>query len=257
MGSGVGASSFPALLQYLLDMYTWRGALLITGGIAFHMCISAAVSAQPNTGASSELRIAANSESKTSTNNNNDFKDEKVTATKKTTSVFEKFISSVKNKVFLLYTLSVVMTMPCINSILIFLVDYLEVKGIDRATVVLLFTYTNLTSIAFRILPGTISQMMNLPTLVLPCLVMWLASATILMYPFAETTGHFTVLSIVYGICKGSMVNLMPVVTFQLVGLDNYSTALGVLFTLTGITNAAGGPISGNHYKCSRRANFR
>ena len=43
MGIGIGAVSIPLMLQFLLERYTWRGALLIFGGFAFQMSVSAAV----------------------------------------------------------------------------------------------------------------------------------------------------------------------------------------------------------------------
>ena len=36
-GSGLGAFAFPPLLQYLMTEYSWRGTLLIFGGISFNI----------------------------------------------------------------------------------------------------------------------------------------------------------------------------------------------------------------------------
>lgn len=41
VGPGVGVFVFPPLLQLLIDVYGWRGSLLIQGGIAFHILIGA------------------------------------------------------------------------------------------------------------------------------------------------------------------------------------------------------------------------
>jgi len=36
-GSGLGALAFPLLIEWLSELYTWRGSMLIAGGICLHM----------------------------------------------------------------------------------------------------------------------------------------------------------------------------------------------------------------------------
>ena len=43
VGPGVGVFVFPPLLRYLIDLYGWRGSMLIQGGIALHILIGAVV----------------------------------------------------------------------------------------------------------------------------------------------------------------------------------------------------------------------
>ncbi|XP_070555172.1 monocarboxylate transporter 13-like [Ptychodera flava] len=46
-GSGIGIFVFPPLMQYLIDSYGWRGAVIIFSGINAHMGISAALYRTP------------------------------------------------------------------------------------------------------------------------------------------------------------------------------------------------------------------
>ncbi|XP_070554889.1 monocarboxylate transporter 13-like [Ptychodera flava] len=46
-GSGIGTFVFPPLMQYLIDSYGWRGAVIIFSGINAHMGISAALYRTP------------------------------------------------------------------------------------------------------------------------------------------------------------------------------------------------------------------
>ena len=46
-GVGVGAFVYPALLRWLVDLYGWRGALLITAGLVGQLCVAAAVLRPP------------------------------------------------------------------------------------------------------------------------------------------------------------------------------------------------------------------
>lgn len=38
-GRGIGIFILPPLLQYLIDLYSWRGALLTLGGLASNLCV--------------------------------------------------------------------------------------------------------------------------------------------------------------------------------------------------------------------------
>lgn len=38
-GRGIGIFLLPPLVQYLIDLYSWRGALLTLGGLASHLCV--------------------------------------------------------------------------------------------------------------------------------------------------------------------------------------------------------------------------
>ncbi len=46
-GSGLGAIAFPPLMECLFELYSWRGALLITGGICLHIIVASALFRSP------------------------------------------------------------------------------------------------------------------------------------------------------------------------------------------------------------------
>jgi len=46
-GVGVGAFVYPALLRWLVAVFSWRGALLMTAGLAAHLLAAAAVLRPP------------------------------------------------------------------------------------------------------------------------------------------------------------------------------------------------------------------
>ena len=52
-----------------------------------------------------------------------------------------------------------------------------------------------------------------------------------------------------FGVSMGAMVNLSPVTTFQLSGPENYSIAIGIVFTLMGFASAGTGPFFGKHFR--------
>ena len=46
-GVGVGAFVYPVLLRWLVAVYGWRGALLMTAGLVGQLCVAAAVLRPP------------------------------------------------------------------------------------------------------------------------------------------------------------------------------------------------------------------
>ena len=252
MGTGVGAMIFPALLHFLVDIYTWRGALLITSGIVFQMCISAALSTPSRDKKAKEQGTTLEKDSSKGIYvKNEENGDENIIQKKEQTSVYTRCVSIIKNKIFLLFALSMTMAIPCMNSILIFMIDFYQTKGIEKPAGVSLYVYMNLASLPFRMLPGAIARISKIPKMTMPCIFVWLAAVDIFMFPFASVRSTFTLLACVYGACLGAMVNLIAVTTFQLTGPENYSTAIGILFTLLGVAKSVAGPISG---KCFQNA---
>ena len=254
MGTGVGAMIFPALLHFLVNIYTWRGTLLITSGIVFQMCISAALSTPPrNKTAKEQGKFHESDSTKAIYDKNGELRDENIIKTKDEASMYTQFVSVIKNKIFMLFTLSMMMAIPSMNSILIFMIDFYKTKGIEKPAGVSLYVYMNLASLPFRMLPGAIARISKIPKMTMPCIFVWLAAVDVFMFPFASAKGTFTLLACVYGACLGAMINLIAVSTFQLTGPENYSTAIGILFTLLGVAKSVAGPISG---KCFQNASF-
>ena len=55
-GSGIGNICFPWITSYLIDSYSWRGALLVTSAITLHICVAAMFIFKPsNSQAKSEI----------------------------------------------------------------------------------------------------------------------------------------------------------------------------------------------------------
>ena len=252
MGSGFGAVAIPLLLQFLLERYTWRGALLIFGGFAFQMCVSAAVitplrsycyifqfrhrTRNQNTAKTNTIDLTMNNEEPPS---NDSMK------AADNNSVLIKFLDVMRDRRFLVFATAMMMTITSFNVVLIFLIDFYEENGIDRSTSVLLYTIMNSTSTLFRILPGFIVQIQCIPKLAIPCFFVLLNSLALFLFPIAEETAQYAVLACMLGVSIGGMSWAGPSTTFVLIGQEKYSTAFGLVLTSIGISNVVAGPITG------------
>ena len=262
MASGFGAISIPLLFQNLLETYTWRGALLIIGGFAFQMCVCAAVSVPPKKGYDTPRNIKRNgATTKTTTmkstiSNNEESANENVKKIERNASVLKMLLNVVKNKQFLLFAFAMMNTMASFNVALILIIDFYEANGIDRSTAVSLYTLLNISSTLFRLLPGFIVQIRGIPKLALPCVFSLLSSLSLLLYPFAEEMAHYAVLACALGAAYGGVICGLSVTTFHVIGQEKYSTAFGLLLTLSGISNVIAGPIAGKVFIYQIQHNF-
>ena len=254
MGSGIGAMSIPPLLQFLLERYTWRGALLIFGGLVFHMCISAAVSTPLRSNCQifnpchqTKIKKTAKQKNRKSSVNEKEHTRKEPMEADDNSAVLKKCLEVMRNKSFLSFALSEAMTIASFNAVVIFIIDFYEANGINRSTSVLLYTIMNSTSALFRILSGFIVQIQCMPKLALPCCFMLVNSLALLLFPFAAEIAQYAVLALMLGVSIGGMSWAMPSTTFVLIGQEKYSTAFGLALTSVGISNVVAGPIAGKN----------
>ena len=142
LGSAIGAMVIPILLEKLIETYEWRGTLLIVGGIASNICVSASLgyhrgdTIKTSTHSGSEKYMhneeipGIQRQHKKETQNN--ASSEKKISLEDKSKVTRAFCARVKtlftNKPFVLYGMSIMMTFPPIIAILIFLIDYYQAK---------------------------------------------------------------------------------------------------------------------------------
>ena len=221
------------------------------------MCACAAVSAKPkstilsaksNNISEKENTYTTTTATESTDSNDGESANKYSTKVQSTTSLLVRYRSVIQNRRFLLFALSMMMTSASMSSLMIYIIDYYETKGINRSSSVMLYAVMNLTGVFFRLIMGAITQIQCIPKLALPGVFMWLISLTFLLFPSAEGLAYFIVLACLAGIARGVLTSSMPILTFHLIGQDNYSTAFGLIMTLMGISSTIAGPIPGKYF---------
>ncbi|XP_069106516.1 monocarboxylate transporter 12-like [Argopecten irradians] len=260
-GSGFGAIFFTFLLDVLIREYGWRGCLLVVSGIVANMIPGFAACIPRNVGVSLSLNDNGTKQSlfkrcfpcfQPKYENTNRLS---VVSTVSTTSSLpitrkdEALLTKLKtlrnNKVYILFTVAMVIAVPSVNGILVFLVNALQTKGFDSSKAVFLYFFMNLISTIFRMVPGLCKKVPHVSVLAIPVLFMSIGAVACALLPGARTYEEHLVLLGMLGAMFGGTVTLLAVTTMKLVGIKNYSTGLGVLITAMGISNTCAGPISG------------
>ena len=252
LGPAVGSLVIPILLQKLTDIYDWRGTLLILGGFASNICVSATLG-------SHRRGKYAFKHSKKFMSNGEVYSIQRQQKEKGHTVHVssESFSKEVKvklhvrvktlfmNKPFVLYGLTVTMTFPPIIAILMFSIDYYQVKGFPRPTGVWLYIGMNVASFVCRIIMVFLVKLERIPKLAIPLSLSIIGSFAMFAFPFIKTVPVCAVVACLFGASFGGMVSLISITCLDLVGKDDYPLALGIIRTLLGVANAVAGPLSG------------
>ena len=258
LGSAIGSMVIPILLEKLIETYEWRGTLLIVGGIASNVCVSAllgyhrgdAVKATPSSGLKKyiyNVETPGIQKHREKTPNNVSSAAKLSLEDKRigTRTLCARVKTLFTNRPFVLYGMSIMMTFPPVVAILIFLIDFYQSKDIPRATGVWVYFGMNVAGFVCRILVAFLVRLERFPKLALPVSLNVLGSFAMFAFPFTKTVSECVVASCLFGASWGGMISLISITTLELVGKDDYTLALGIICTLLGVAYAIAGPLSG------------
>ncbi|KAA0723055.1 Monocarboxylate transporter 13 [Triplophysa tibetana] len=239
-GIGLASFAFSPLFQYLVEVYAWRGALLILGGLSFNMI-----------GCGALIRPIGNTKAvvkaKTSSNHG------------KCSRIYDYFeISLLSHRGFLTYTLAITFFNAGYFIPYVHLVAHSRHIGFSEYQAAFVISVTGVADIVGRVLSGWASDLgkMRMPHM----LALWtgLLGIFLLLIPFGVTYSGLLVVSIAYGFCAGAMTPLAFAVVPEIVGMERMLGALGLLQLLESIGGLLGAPLSGwlKDYTGSYTASF-
>ena len=257
LGSSIGSMVIPILLEKLIETYEWRGTLLIVGGIACNICVSAllgchrgdTIKATTHSGSeyiSNDEVPGIQNHIEETPNNASSAKKLSLEDKLKVTRPFRARVKTLfTNRPFVLYDLSIIMTFPPIIAIHIFLIDYYQAKDISRTIGVWLYFGMNVAGFVCRVLLAFLVKLERFPKLAIPLSLNIVGSFAMFAFPFTKAVPECALATCLFGASEAGMVSLMSIITLEMVGKEDYPLALGIIFTLLGIANAIAGPLSG------------
>ena len=173
LGSGIGSMVMSVFTEMLLDIYTWRGVLLIIGGVASNSIASAIICVPRRLTTHLKFKERANENG-----NSNATKGKTVLRTCK------RVLIIMRNKPFVVFAVSLALNWPVIVSTLIIIIDYLISKGLDRGTSVWLLFGLNTANCVARVLTGCVSQIKTISKLAITCVFMLMGGLSAVAFPF-------------------------------------------------------------------------
>ncbi|XP_064636578.1 monocarboxylate transporter 14-like [Lineus longissimus] len=234
-GCGVGGLVFPLIVNYLVLELTWRGAMLILGGISLQGCVAGALMRPKQT---KPKRFSGHTE-------------ETKTTKKQKSKLENKFCdtSLLKNWIFLAFAL--IQSIRGVHSFIVFttLPDRILSQGFTQSQGAHLLAFAGISSTIGRVLIGVFANYVPIKATTLLGIMCYLQAASILPLAFdLPSFGVLCVISAFYGAAYGMSMTLLPTATIELFGLDRTTVAYGYFVCGEGLGGFIGPPIAGVLY---------
>ncbi|XP_046905275.1 monocarboxylate transporter 13 [Hypomesus transpacificus] len=235
-GIGLSSFAFSPLFQLLVDTYTWRGALLILGGLSFNMVACGALIRPPG-GPKAAVVVETQSDVHSSAC---------ASALSKAYSYLE--LSLLFQRPFLTYSLAITLFNFGYFVPYVHLVAHSRHQGFSQYQAAFIISATGVTDIVGRLVSGWSSDLGRLRLPHMLCLWTGLTGLFLLLVPLGSLGGSYpglVVVSLAYGFCSGAMTPLVFSVVPEIVGMQRTLGALGLLQLIESVGGLLGAPLSG------------
>ncbi|XP_015230893.1 PREDICTED: monocarboxylate transporter 2-like [Cyprinodon variegatus] len=224
-GECVFAICFSPLFKWLIETYSWQGALLIIGGLQLNLCVCAALM-RP-------LESAAQKNSKGSA--------EALPSKRKPT--FQ--CSLLKKPELLLYILFAIFAAAGFFIPTLFLVPFANSLGIDQYWPAFILSVIAVADLLGRLFCGWLAKMRFLRNLQLLPTVAILLGIVLLLLPVSSNYWSILVFASLYGFLFGCVVSIHVTTIVDIVSLEGFDSGLGLFMLFRSIGGFTGPPAGG------------
>lgn len=98
-----------------------------------------------------------------------------------------------------------------------------------------------------RVISGWISDFSWVNSLVVTNTAIILSAITVFLFPFCTSYASLTVMALLFGLFVAAYISLTSIILVDLLGLDNLTSAFGLLTLFRGFSSMIGPPINGKY----------
>lgn len=233
--SSIGLSSFAfnPLFQLLVELYTWRGALLILGGLSLNILPCGALIRPPRRSKSPQNTVPQS-------------KAPLASWPRRISSYLE--LSLLFERPYITYTLAVTLLNVGYFVPYFHLVAHSRQVGFSEYQAAFVMSAAGASDILGRVVSGWFSDLRLLR--LIHVLSMWtaLAGVAIMLLPLSSMAGSYSALmavSLLYGFSAGALTSVVFAVVPAIVGMERMMGALGLLQLIESFAGLLGTPLSG------------
>lgn len=154
-----------------------------------------------------------------------------------------------KNKLFLLIGISNILGMLGFYAPFVYLPNMAESRGIAREDANFLISLIGVSNTLGRVAAGWFSDFEWVNSLVVTNLAIFLSGVSVFALPFCGSDyASYAVVALLFGLFVAAYVSLTSIVLVDLLGLDNLTSAFGLLVLFRGVSSMIGSPLVGAVY---------
>ncbi|KAI3371594.1 hypothetical protein L3Q82_024162 [Scortum barcoo] len=254
---------FTPFFQLLIDSYSWRGALLILGGLQLNLCVCGTllrplkatrdvnheVKAEEE-GLSLELLPKDDSEqSKPSCLE----ADEMKISERSDQGSIKAYYTLITNARFMVYSMFGVFAALGFFAPALFLVPYARSKGIEEYQAAALMSISAVLDLFGRVFFGWVANLRLVETMHQLTVTVILLGSVLLLCPLASSFSELAVFSVAYGLVFGATVAIHITVLAEVVGVHRLGSALAFFMLIRSSGGLLGPPIAGERERCFDR----
>uniref|UniRef100_A0A3Q3GL03 Zgc:114041 n=1 Tax=Labrus bergylta TaxID=56723 RepID=A0A3Q3GL03_9LABR len=217
-GECVFAVMFSPFFQWLIEMYTWQGSLLIIGGLQLNLCVCGS------------LMRPLDAVQRSPRENKDDLDGDAVALPQKRTFFFK--CSLMRKPEFFLYILFAIFAAAGFFIPPLFLVPFAQSLGMDKYWPALILSTLSLADLAGR----------NLQLLTI---VVTLLGVVLLLLPVSHNFWAMVVFALLYGFLFGCVVAIHITSIVDIVTLEGFDNGLGLFMLFRSIGGFVGPPAAG------------
>jgi len=237
-GSAIGAFAFPPLIEWLDELYAWRGSMLIAGAICLHI-IATGMLYRP-------LSVSVSGDGTSGTTNS-------ISHLKRLASEFRKISVSMCSRSvltscpFLVFCVTNFVVFLWVSVPIIFVVDLALLNdGVTKTGAAMLLSLVGGGRLVGQIVFGVIGDIRQLSTIGLYGFGITVAGVATALVPVIATVYPALAISmVIFGVAVSTTYVLPVICLVKMVGLENSLNAFGILQLTQGIAILLGTPVAG------------
>uniref|UniRef100_UPI003AAC77BD monocarboxylate transporter 13 n=1 Tax=Centroberyx gerrardi TaxID=166262 RepID=UPI003AAC77BD len=226
-GECVFSIVFSPFFQWLIDSYTWQGALLIIGGLQLNLCVCGALM-RPLQTAQSTIQ---------------ETKDSLDSKAPKRKVIFQ--CSLLRKPEFLFYVLFAIFTVTGFFIPPLFIVPFAKSLGMEQYWAASILSVLAMADLAGRLMCGWLANMRLWRNLQLLTMVVTLLGVVLLLLPIGQNYWALLVFSSLYGFLSGCMAAIHVTAIVDIVGLEGFDSGLGLFMLFRSAGCFVGVPSAG------------
>uniref|UniRef100_A0A8D3DCM0 Major facilitator superfamily (MFS) profile domain-containing protein n=1 Tax=Scophthalmus maximus TaxID=52904 RepID=A0A8D3DCM0_SCOMX len=230
-GECVFAVVFSPFFQWLIEMYSWQGALLIVGGLQLNLCVCGALMRPMETTQGSIQETKDGPEGSAAL------------LRPKRRAIFQ--CTLLRKPELVLYILFAVLAATGFFIPPLFLVPFASSVGMDKYWPASLLSVLALADLAGRLICGWVANMGLLRNLQLLTMVATLVGVVLLLLPVSHNYWAILFFTSLYGFLFGCVVAVHVTALVDIVTLEGFDSGLGMLMLFRSIGGFMGPPAAG------------
>lgn len=226
------AVMFGPFFQWLIEMYSWQGALLIIGGLQLNLCVCGALMRPLGTSQKNKDGVAGDA----------------AVLPPKRKVVFQ--CSLLRKPELFLYILFAIFAAAGFYIPSLFLVPFASSLGMDKYWPASILSVLALADLAGRLICGWIANMRLVRNLQLLTMLVTLLGVVLLLLPISHNYWTILVFSSLYGFLFGCVVAIHITAIVDIVTLEGFDSGLGLFMMFRSIGGFIGLPAAGERCVC-------